>query len=86
MRKPKDHSHKPPNTRDPETMELAFKAHAFRTELDALMKAHGLRMVLAHEGKWAHLQLQWDGASQAIGVMRVTRGGRVRYLTEAEEA
>jgi hypothetical protein len=85
MRKPTDHSYKPPDTRDPETLELAFKAHAFRVALDAMLAEHGVRMVLAHQGKWAHVQVQWPGASQAISIMRASRDGRVRYLTEAEE-
>jgi hypothetical protein len=85
MRKPTDHSHKPPDPRDPETFDLAFRAHAFRTELDALLDKHGMRLVLAHQGKWAHVQVQWPGASQAVSIMRTTRDGKVRYLTKAEE-
>lgn len=85
MRKPTDHSHKPPDPRDPLTIELAFKAHEFRSELDALLKKHGAKLALAHCGKWAHLQLQWEAMPQAVGIMRTTRGGKVRYLTEAEE-
>lgn len=86
MRKPSDHAHKPPSTRDPETFDAAFRAAAFRGELDALLKKHGMRLVLAHEGKWAHLQGQWPGiASCAVSFMRCTRGGRIRYLTEAED-
>lgn len=85
MRKPTDHSHKPPDIRDPETLDLAFKAHAFRVEFDALMRKHGLQMCLAHCGKWAVMQLQWPGARQALTIMRVDRKGRVKYVTEAEE-
>lgn len=86
MRKPTDHSHKPPPASAPETFDAAFRAAAFRVELDALLTKHGMRLVLAHEGKWAHLQGQWPDLPQcAVSFMRCTRGGKIRYLTEAED-
>ena len=86
MRRPKDHAHKPPDSAAPETFDAAFRAAAFRVELDALLTKHGMRLVLAHEGKWSHLQGQWpDLSTCAVSLMRATRGGRVRYLTEAED-
>jgi len=86
MRRPKDHAHKPPKADSAETFDAAYRAALFRVELDALLSKHGMRLVLAHEGKWAHLQGQWpDVAGCAVSFMRATRGGRVRYLTEAED-
>lgn len=86
MRRPRDHAHKPPSIQSPTTMDAAFRAAAFRAELDALLTKHGMRLVLAHEGKWAHLQGQWPGIPDcAVSFMRVTRGGRIRYLLEAED-
>lgn len=86
MRRPSNHAHKPPSIKNPSTVDAAFRAAEFRAELDALLTKHGMRLVLAHEGKWAHLQGQWpDIPDCAVSFMRVTRGGRIRYLLESED-
>ena len=86
MRKPADNRHKPPASDGADTFDAGFRAIEFRADLDALLTKHGMTMVLAHEGKWAHLQCQWpDLGTVAVSLCRASRGGKMRYLPQADE-
>jgi len=69
-------------------LDVAYRALDFRTELDALLKKHGVRMLLGWEGKWAKLQLMFPEASTEIvlTIIETKKGGRVRYRLDEEES
>lgn len=69
-------------------LDVAHRALDLRTDMDALLKKHGARMMLGWEGKWAKLQLMFPEASGEIvlTIIETKKGGRVRYRLDEEES
>lgn len=70
-----------------ERAELAFAAAELRADLDAVLKKHNAKLQIGWEGKWAKLQFVFPALSttEALSVVQCSKGGKMRYLTEAEE-
>lgn len=67
-------------------IDVAHRALEFRTELDALLKRHGARVLLGWHGKHAKLQVRFPEAcgELALTLIEVRRDGRVRYRLDEE--
>lgn len=68
-------------------LELAFKALEVRKEIDEVLARHDAKLVLGWDGKWVKLQVHFPTITtdEALTVMETRKGGRARYMTEAEE-
>lgn len=75
------------NTLTPERLDLAFRAIAFRKDMDALMAKHGASLRIGWEGKWMILQVHFPeiDSDEALTLIRADKRGKVRYLREDEE-
>ena len=67
--------------------ELACAAAALRADLDEVLKKHNAKLILGWEGKWVSVQVQFPllSTDEALTIMQTRKGGRARYMTEADE-
>lgn len=81
MRRP-GNPNMPPTGSKAEVFDAGHRTAEFCAELDALLSKYGAGLFLIHDGKWAHVQLQWpDVHGAAASLMRAKRGQCDQYTS-----
>lgn len=72
--------------KEAETLLLGIQLDEFRISLERIQREHGLRLQMGWMGKHAYLQVvPIEGGNRAGTVLRVTKGGRMRWAFTDEE-